>query len=128
MAAMSIDYVRENITLARALRANMTPQERHLWYDGLRHLPMRFQRQKAIGPYIADFYCHRARLVVELDGSQHYSEEARAYDERRTAFLATQGVEVLRLQNRTIDEFFHLAMAKIAERAAERIREREEPR
>ncbi len=71
-----------------------------------------------------DFYCHRARLVVELDGSQHYSEEARAYDERRTAFLATQGVEVLRLQNRTIDEFFHLAMAKIAERAAER----EEPR
>ena len=88
---MSIDYVRENITLARALRANMTPQERHLWYDGLRHLPMRFQRQKAIGPYIADFYCHRARLVVELDGTQHYSEEARAYDERRTAFLATQG-------------------------------------
>ena len=54
--------------------------------------------------------------------------EIRAYDERRTAFLATQGVEVLRLQNRTIDEFFHLAMAKIAERAAERIREREEPR
>ena len=89
MAAMSTDYVRENITLARALRANMTPQERHLWYDGLRHLPMRFQRQKAIGPYIADFYCHRARLVVELDGSQHYSEEARAYNERRTAFLAT---------------------------------------
>ena len=86
------------------------------------------KRQKAIGPYIADFYCHRARLVVELDGSQHYSEEARAYDERRTAFLATQGIEVLRLQNRTIDEFFHLAMAKIAERAAERIREREEPR
>ena len=120
---MSLDYVRDNIPLARDLRANMTPQERHLWYDGLRRLPVRFQRQKAIGPYIADFYCHRARLVVELDGSQHYTDEAWAYDERRTAFLASQGVEVLRFRNRTIDEFFDMALARIEDRVAERIRE-----
>ena len=118
---MSLDYVRQNIPLARALRADMTPQERHLWYDGLRTFPVRFQRQKAIGPYIADFYCHRARLVVELDGSQHATEEARAYDERRTAFLATWGVEVLRFRNRTIDEFFDLALREIAARVDERI-------
>ncbi len=122
---MSLAYVRENIPLARDLRTNMTPQERHLWYDGLRHLPVRFQRQKAIGPYIADFYCHRARLVVELDGSQHYTDEARMYDERRTAFLATQGVEVLRFRNRTIDEFFDMTLARIEGRVVERIRERE---
>ena len=118
---MSLDYVRQNIPLARALRADMTPQERHLWYDGLRKFSVRFQRQKAIGPYIADFYCHRARLVVELDGSQHHTEEARAYDERRTAFLGTQGVEVLRFRNRTIDEFFDLALREIAARVNERI-------
>ena len=57
---------------AKALRRSMTKEERHLWYDFLRTYPVRFLRQKVIDQYIADFYCHRARLVIELDGSQHY--------------------------------------------------------
>ena len=121
MRRMSLEYDRSHIPLARALRSEMTPQERHLWYDGLHRFSPRFQRQKAIGPYIADFYCHRARLVVELDGSQHYEEEARLYDERRTAYLATLGVEVLRFRNRTIDEFFDQALAKIEETVRRRM-------
>ena len=66
------EYNRENIPLAKALRKNMTPWERKLWYQFLRSYPVRFQRQKAIGNYIADFYCAKAGLVIELDGSQHY--------------------------------------------------------
>ncbi|MCI6096959.1 MAG: DUF559 domain-containing protein [Clostridiales bacterium] len=74
------DYNKENIPLAKTLRKNMTPWERKLWYDFLRYYPVRFQRQKAIGNYIADFYCAKARLVIELDGGGHYTAElARVY-------------------------------------------------
>lgn len=66
-----LPYRKENIPLAKALRRDMTPAERLLWYRFLRGYPVRFQRQKAIGDFIADFYCAKARLVVELDGSQH---------------------------------------------------------
>ena len=68
-------YNKSNIPLAKTLRKNMTPWERKLWYDFLRGYPIRFQRQKAIGNYITDFYCAKAHLVIELDGSGHYSEE-----------------------------------------------------
>ncbi|MBR5490966.1 MAG: DUF559 domain-containing protein, partial [Oscillospiraceae bacterium] len=57
---------------SQLLRKNMTKEERHLWYDFLKSFPLQFKRQKPIGPYIVDFYCPKARLVVELDGSQHY--------------------------------------------------------
>ena len=60
---------------AQTLRKNMTKEERHLWYDYLRSYPIRFQRQKVLGKYIADFYCAEAKLVIELDGSQHYTDE-----------------------------------------------------
>ncbi len=60
---------------AKALRKNMTKEERHLWYDFLRSYPVRFLRQKVIDNYIVDFYCHDAQLIIELDGSQHYSIE-----------------------------------------------------
>ena len=65
-------YRKENIPRAKELRKNMTPWERKLWYEFLRNYPLRFQRQKAIGDYIADFYCAKAGLVVELDGGGHY--------------------------------------------------------
>ena len=78
------DYNKENIPLAKTLRKNMTPWERKLWYDFLRYYPVRFQRQKAIGNYIADFYCAKARLVIELDGGGHYTAElASAYKRLR---------------------------------------------
>ena len=80
----------------------MTPWERKLWYEFLRYYPVRFQRQKAIGNYIADFYCAKARLVVELDGGGHYTEEARQYDVERTAFLEAYGLTVIRIPNHEV--------------------------
>ena len=65
---------------AQILRKNMTKEERHLWYDFLKAYPIQFKRQYPIGNYIVDFYCYKARLVVELDGSQHCEPEAISYD------------------------------------------------
>ena len=84
---------------ARSLRRNMTKEERHLWYDFLRVYPVRFLRQKVIDDYIVDFYCASANLVIELDGSQHYEDQGRAYDERRTAALQARGLTVIRIPN-----------------------------
>ena len=64
-------------TLAQNLRRNMTEEERHLWFDFLRLLPVTFQRQKVIGPYIVDFYCAKAKMVVEIDGAQHFEEKGK---------------------------------------------------
>ena len=77
----------------------MTREERHLWYDFLRSYPVRFSRQKVLGKYIADFYSAEAKLVIELDGSQHYETENRNKDEERTAFLEGYGLRVLRIPN-----------------------------
>ena len=84
------------------LRKNMTKEERHLWYDFLKTYPIQFKRQYLIGPYYADFYCYRAKFIVELDGSQHCEPEAIHYDAARTAFLQQQGFAVLRLSNRDV--------------------------
>ena len=91
---------------ARALRKNMTKEERHLWYDYLRDHPLRFQRQKIIGKYIVDFYCAKACLVIELDGSQHYEEEGMKYDTDRTAYLNGFGLRVVRIPNNEINGNF----------------------
>ena len=99
-------YNRANIPLAKELRKNMTPWERKLWYDFLRSCPLRFQRQKAIGNYIADFYCAKARLVIELDGSGHYCTEQAAKDAARTGELEAMGLTVVRICNSDIDRNF----------------------
>lgn len=91
---------------AAALRNNMTQEERHLWYDFLRSYPIRFGRQKILGSYIADFYCAEAKLVVELDGSQHYENAGMAYDEKRTAFLEGYGIQVIRIPNNEVHRNF----------------------
>ena len=91
---------------AQTLRKNMTKEERHLWYDFLKTYPVQFNRQHPIGQYIVDFYCYQAKLVVELDGSQHYDPEAIAYDKQRTAYLQSQGFSVIRFTNRDIAERF----------------------
>ena len=96
---MSIKYNGDNIPLAKELRKNATPEERHLWYDFLRHYEIRFQRQKSIGNFIADFYCHKAKLVIELDGAQHYTPEGRGYDEFRTSRLEGYDRIVIRFTN-----------------------------
>ena len=81
------------------LRKNMTKEERHLWYDFLKEYPVQFKRQYVVGSYIVDFYCYQARLVVELDGSQHCEPNAVEYDRNRTAYLQKQGLLVMRFSN-----------------------------
>ena len=97
------EYNKENIPLAKTLRKNMTPWERKLWYEYLRYYPVRFQRQKAIGNYIVDFYCAKARLVVELDGGGHYNPEQEEKDAQRTKELESMNLKVLRIRNLDID-------------------------
>ena len=94
------------VPIARVLRKNMTKEEKHLWYDFLRSYPIRFSRQKVLGKYIADFYCAEAKIVIELDGSGHYTEEQIQYDEERTAFLEEYGLSVVRISNLDINKKF----------------------
>ena len=84
---------------AQKLRKQMTKEEAHLWYQFLCRYSLRFRRQYVIGNYIADFYCHQAKLVVELDGSQHCDPRGIEYDETRTQYLRSQGLQVLRFSN-----------------------------
>ena len=101
-----LTYNGKNIVLAKNLRKNATSQEKHLWYDFLSKYPIRFQRQKAIGDFIVDFYCHKAKLVVEVDGSQHYIEGKKKQDVLRTECLEGHDLKVVRFSNREIDENF----------------------
>ena len=91
---------------ARALRKNMTKEERHLWYDFLKGLPMMVHRQKVIGHYIVDFYIAEAKLVIELDGSQHYELEGKMADAIRDADLYSLGMTVVRYSNADINQRF----------------------
>ncbi len=84
---------------AQSLRKNMTKAERSLWYEYLHNYPYRFRRQVTVGNYILDFYCASAKLAVELDGSQHCEPAELLYDERRTAYLNSIGIYVLRFSN-----------------------------
>lgn len=110
---MSLRYFGELVPYAKKLRKEATPQERHLWYDFLSSYPIRFQRQKTVGRYIVDFYCHRARLAIELDGSQHYQEHGLISDAERTAFLNRQGLLVLRFSNADINRRFAATCERI---------------
>ena len=92
--------------LARSLRKNMTRHERHLWYDFLKHLPVMVHRQKVIGPYIVDFYIAENKLVIELDGSQHYAGPGKQADAIRDAYFRKQGLTVLRYANSDVDHRF----------------------
>ena len=95
------------LNIARILRRNMTRQEKHLWYDFLRYYPVKIYKQRIIDNFIADFYCHNARLIIELDGSQHYTNQGKARDETRTEILEKYGIYVLRFSNKDVDENFY---------------------
>ena len=84
----------------------MTKEERHLWYDFLRTYPVRFSRQKVLGKYIADFYRAEARLVIELDGSQHYENDNMEKDAERTDYLKGYGLKVIRIPNNEVSRNF----------------------
>ena len=91
---------------AKALRKNMTKEERHLWYDFLKVLPVTVNRQKVIGKYIVDFYIATYRIAIELDGSQHYEDKGIENDTQRDTFLNNLGIRVLRYSNSDINQRF----------------------
>ena len=103
---MQPKYNKKLVPFAKNLRKEMTKEERHLWYDYLRTHPIRFVRQKVLGKYIADFYSARAKLVIELDGSQHYEEQMAKEDAERTVFLEEYGLTVIRIPNNEINRNF----------------------
>lgn len=103
---MQPKHNKQLVPLAKQLRKEMTKEERHLWYDFLRGHPIRFSRQKVLGKYIADFYSAKAKLVIELDGFQHYENDNMQKDTERTDFLKKYGLTVIRIPNNEINENF----------------------
>ena len=103
---MHIERYKNILPKAQYLRKNMTAQERKLWYKFLKTYPVRWYKQRIIGPYIADFYCSAARLVVELDGLQHSLPDAKEYDKIREQYINMNNITVIRFQNIDIDCHF----------------------
>lgn len=101
-----MQYDSRLIPLARKLRKEATRQEQHLWYDFLRRYPVKFRRQRPVKGYIADFCCHSALLVIEIDGGQHFTEDGIAEDIQRTKSLEQCGLKVIRFTNQEIDRNF----------------------
>ena len=110
------------VPLARQLRKNMTKEERKLWYQFLRTYPVKFYRQKVLGRYVADFYCAKAKLVIELDGSQHYEESGLLKDAKRSAFLGGYDIAVLRIPNNQVMQNFEGVCTFIDESVKQRKR------
>ena len=103
---MAIPKDNSQLKNARRLRREMTPHERKLWYLFLRKYPVKIYKQRIIGRFIVDFYCASAKLVIEVDGSQHYEPQGMVHDEERSAFLSALGLEILRFSNWDIDKDF----------------------
>ena len=112
------DLYNERLTrISQTLRKNMTPEERHLWYDFFKPRGIKARRQKVMGPYVVDFFIPTAKLVIELDGSRHYeSEKQRERDERRDAWLQEQGLSVVRYDNRDVRDRFESVCLDILQR------------
>lgn len=114
----TMGYTESNmIHRAKKLRQNPTPQERKLWYEFLRSYPIRFRRQHPVGPYILDFYCHAAKLAIELDGGGHYEPKQMDYDARRDAYLRDSGIQILCFSNLEIQNHFS-AVCEMIDRIA----------
>ena len=103
---METKYNKKLLPNAKTLRKHMTPEERHLWYDFLKGLNVTVKRQQVIGSYIVDFFCASAKLVVELDGTQHYDDKGLKKDSDRDEFLRNCGYTVKRYSNRDIHQNF----------------------
>lgn len=103
---MDRKHNKDLIRVAKNLRSNMTKEEKHLWYDYLKNYKVRFSRQKILGKYVADFYCAKANLEIELDGSQHYQEKELDYDKARTEYLSKFNIKVVRIPNNEVNKNF----------------------
>ena len=108
-----IPYNKKLVSNARDLRKNMTPEEKHLWYDFLKKLPYSVKRQHNIGNYIVDFYIAQKKIVIEIDGIQHTADENKQADERRDNELSAWGIKVLRYSNKSIRQSFNVVTAEI---------------
>ena len=108
------------LNIAKILRRNMTRQEKHLWYDFLQHYPAKIYKQRIIDNFVADFYCHSARLVIELDGSQHRTLNGISYDEARSEILQKYELLIVRFSNELIDKDFDTVCYKIDQLIQER--------
>ncbi len=113
---MGYSYNKKLVKNAQTLRKNMTPEEKHLWYDFLRKLPITVHRQKNIGNYIVDFYISHPKTVIELDGLQHLEEKQEKSDIERDAFLSRFGITVLRYPNEDIKKHFFEVCCEISEK------------
>lgn len=111
------------LPVARRLRREMTLSEQHLWFRFLRSYPVKIYKQRIIESFVVDFYCADARLVIELDGSQHYTEQGKAYDEERSSIMEGYGVEVLRFTNLEVDREFDAVCERIDARIKQRTAE-----
>ena len=118
---MSIPKDNHLLDNARKLRKEMTPQERRLWYQFLRTHPVKIYKQRIIGEYIVDFYCASAKLVIEIDGSQHFEDNGMAYDAKRTAYLERMGLKVVRYSNADINRRFQEVCESIHRNIEERV-------
>ena len=103
-------------TNAQELRKNMTKEEQHLWYDFLKELPITINRQKVIGNYIVDLYCAEAKIVIELDGSQHFEDKGIENDAKRDEYLKSLGLTVLRYSNYDVNTNFYGVCTDIAKK------------
>jgi len=91
---------------SQQLRKEMTPEEKKLWYQFLKALPFTIRRQKVIGHYIADFFCAKTMLAIEIDGTQHFEDAGLRADKERDAYFRSLGITVLRYSNRQINQDF----------------------
>ena len=107
---------------SRMLRKNMTKQEKRLWYDYMAKHTVRWYKQRIIDNFIVDVYCSKAKLVVELDGSQHFTEQGEAYDKERTAILESYGIKVVRFSNYDVDSNFEGVCLEIDRIVKERLK------
>ena len=111
-----LPYNPENVAIAKELRKNMTPAEKKLWLGYLRDLPVRVLRQRPIDHYIVDFYCASLKLVIEVDGDSHYTDESKVKDFERTKALEGYGLTLIRFTNKEVLENFEGVCAVLMER------------
>ena len=116
-------YTKQNVPKAKNLRYDMTEQEKKLWYKFLKGYSVRFYRQRTVDNYILDFYCAKAKLAVELDGSQHYSDKGLEYDENRTKVLEKYHIKVIRFTNMQVIYNFREVCKAIDEEVSVRLGE-----
>lgn len=111
-----LPYNQELVARAKKLRKNMTIPEKKLWYGFLNHFSLRVLRQRPINNFIVDFYCAKLKLVIEVDGDSHFTDEGRESDRRRTAILESYGLKVIRFTNEEVLHNFDAVCQEISPR------------